>query len=142
MSEAFSRELVVDATDIDMLGHASNLSVARWIQDIALAHSSAVGLDLEAYRRLGVMFVVVRHEIDYLRPAFLGDVLTARTWVPVVQTAKCFRHTEFVRKGDQTLLARGITSWALVELATGRPRRFLPAVRAAFGWDDAVPTAP
>jgi acyl-CoA thioester hydrolase len=140
MSEAFSRDLVVDASDIDMLGHASNLSVVRWIQDTALAHSAAVGLDMEEYRRLGVIFVVVRHEIDYLRPAFAGDVLVARTWVPVVQTAKCFRHTTFARKSDDAVLAKAVTTWALIELDTGRPKRFTPEVRTAFGWDEAVAT--
>jgi acyl-CoA thioester hydrolase len=140
MSEAFSRDLVVDASDIDMLGHASNLSVVRWIQDTALAHSAAVGLDMEEYRRLGVIFVVVRHEIDYVRPAFAGDVLVARTWVPVVQTAKCFRHTTFARKSDDAVLAKAVTTWALIEFDTGRPKRFTPEVRAAFGWDEAVAT--
>jgi acyl-CoA thioester hydrolase len=140
MSEAFSRDLVVDASDIDMLGHASNLSVVRWIQDTALAHSAAVGLSMEEYRRLGVIFVVVRHEIDYVRPAFAGDVLVARTWVPVVQTAKCFRHTTFARKSDDAVLAKAVTTWALVEFDTGRPKRFTPEVRTAFGWDEAVAT--
>jgi acyl-CoA thioester hydrolase len=140
MSEAFSRDLVVDASDIDMLGHASNLSVVRWIQDTALAHSAAVGLDMEEYRRLGVIFVVVRHEIDYMRPAFAGDVLLARTWVPVVQVAKCFRHTTFARKSDDAVLAKAVTTWALVEFDTGRPKRFTPEVRTAFGWDEAVAT--
>ena len=140
MSEAFSRDLVVDASDIDMLGHASNLSVIRWIQDTALAHSAAVGLDMEEYRRLGVIFVVVRHEIDYVRPAFAGDVLVARTWVPIVQTAKCFRHTTFARKSDDAVLAKAVTTWALVEFDTGRPKRFTPEVRTAFGWDEAVAT--
>lgn len=140
MSEAFSRDLVVDASDIDMLGHASNLSVVRWIQDTALAHSAAVGLDMAEYRRLGVIFVVVRHEIDYLRPAFAGDVLVARTWVPVVQTAKCFRHTTFARKSDDAVLAKAVTTWALIEFDTGRPKRFTPEVRTAFGWDEAVAT--
>jgi acyl-CoA thioester hydrolase len=142
MSESFSHEFVVDASDIDVFGHASNISVVRWVQETALAHSNAVGLDLETYRSLGVMFVIVRHEIDYLRSAFAGDVLKARTWVPVVQTAKCFRHTEFVRQSDDTLLARGVTTWALVELASGRARRFIPAIRAAFGWDDAALAVP
>jgi acyl-CoA thioester hydrolase len=138
MSEVFRHEFAVVDGDVDMLGHASNVSVVRWIQDAALAHSTAVGLDVEAYQRLGAIFIVVRHEIDYVRPALGGDAIDVRTWVPNVMSAKCFRHTEFLRKTDGQMLAKGITTWAFIELATGRPRRISAEVRAAFGWQDAI----
>ena len=67
--DTFQLDLTVVDDDIDALGHASNIAFVRWIQDVAIAHSSAVGLGLEGYQRLGAVFVVVRHEIDYLRPA-------------------------------------------------------------------------
>jgi acyl-CoA thioester hydrolase len=140
MSEGFRHEFVVGDEDIDFIGHASNVSFVRWIQETALAHSASVGLDLDAYQRLGSIFIVVRHEVDYLRPAMRGDLIAARTWVPTVTTAKCFRHTEFVRKVDSQLLAKGVTTWALMEIATGRPKRITAEIRAAFGWDEAVPT--
>jgi acyl-CoA thioester hydrolase len=130
--ENFCIELIVDEGDIDALGHASNVAFVRWIQDVAIAHSVAVGLDLEAYQRMGAVFVVVRHEIDYVRPALRGDVIEARTWVSSVMAAKCLRSTELVRKSDGQLLARGLTAWGFVELATGRPKRLTDAVRTAF----------
>jgi acyl-CoA thioester hydrolase len=139
MSEVFRHEIAVGDGDIDFLGHASNLSFVRWIQDTAVAHSSAVGLDVAKYRQLGSVFIIIRHEIDYVRPAMGGDTIDARTWVPTVTTAKCFRHTEFLRKADGQMLAKGITTWAFMDIATGRPKRILPEVRAAFGWDPAAP---
>jgi signal transduction histidine kinase len=53
-------ELVMDVRedDIDELGHVSNIVYLRWIQDVALAHSTAVGLDVEAYRAMGGVFFV------------------------------------------------------------------------------------
>lgn len=131
--EPYCLELVVGEQDIDALGHASNISFVRWIQDAALAHSVAVGLDIEAYRRHGAIFVVVRHEIDYLRPAMLGDALEARTWITSVMAAKCLRATELVRPADGQALARSVTTWGFVEMATGRPRRITDHVREAFG---------
>ena len=118
--------------DIDLLGHASNVAFVRWIQDVALAHSTSVGLGLEAYRRLGAVFLVVRHEIDYLRPALRGDAIEARTWISSLMAAKCHRSTELVRKHDAQVLARGLTTWGFVETATGRPRRIPTEVLAAF----------
>jgi len=131
--DRYAVELVVHDDDIDALGHASNIVFVRWIQEVALAHSSAVGLDLEAYQRLGAVFVVVRHEIDYLRPALRGDVLEARTWITDVMAAKCLRRTELVRKADGMRLARGVTTWGFVAFDNGRPKRIPPGVRDAFG---------
>jgi acyl-CoA thioester hydrolase len=128
----FQLDLVVSENDIDALGHAGNVAFVRWIQDVAIAHSESVGLGLEFYMRLGSVFVVVRHEIDYLRPALRGDGVEARTWISSVMAAKCQRATELVRAADGRPLARGLTTWAFIELATGRPRRIPAEVRAAF----------
>ncbi|MDP9000983.1 MAG: acyl-CoA thioesterase [Myxococcota bacterium] len=131
-TETFRHELVVGADDIDMLGHASNIAFVRWIQDVALAHSAAVGFDFDAYQRLGAVFVVVRHEVDYMRPALRDDRLEARTWISNVMAAKCHRATEIARASNGQLLAKGVTTWGFIELATGRPRRIDPVVRVAF----------
>jgi acyl-CoA thioester hydrolase len=128
----FHLDLVVSEADIDMLGHASNIAFVRWIQDVALAHSAAVGLGFEAYQRIGAVFMVVRHEIDYMRPALRGDVLQARTWISSVRAASCVRTTQLVRASDGELLAKGLTTWGFIEMATGRPRRIPDDVRVAF----------
>jgi acyl-CoA thioester hydrolase len=129
---SFCLDLVVDETDIDALGHASNIAFVRWIQDVAVAHSAAIGLGLEAYRAMGACFVIARHEIDYLRPALRGDMLEARTWISSVMAAKCMRATELTRKSDGQLLAKGLTTWGFIDLATGRPKRITGEVLGAF----------
>jgi acyl-CoA thioester hydrolase len=128
----FELDLVVAEGDIDMLGHASNIAFVRWIQDVALAHSAAVGLTFEAYQRIGAVFMVVRHAIDYLRPALRGDGLAARTWISSVRAASCERSTHLVRASDGQLLCRAVTTWGFIEMATGRPRRIPQEVRVAF----------
>jgi acyl-CoA thioester hydrolase len=128
----FQHDLTVTDDDIDVLGHASNIAFVRWIQDAAMAHSMSVGLGLDAYQRMGAVFMVVRHEIDYVRPALRGDHLEARTWISSVMAAKCLRATQLVRKADGQMMAKGVTTWAFIELATGRPRRIPGDVRVAF----------
>lgn len=141
----FSLSLDVTETDIDELGHASNIAYVRWIQDVALAHSVAVGLDVEAYRNIGAVFFVRRHEIDYLRPALRGDRLQLRTWIDSVFAAKCQRATEIVKiSGDseEKILARAMTTWGCVEIATGRPTRIPQTIRTAFGYGPRRSTPP
>jgi hypothetical protein len=69
----FELELVAGPGDIDELGHVSNITYVSWLQLAATEHSSAVGWDHAAYRALGSVFVVKRHEIDYRVPAYDGQ---------------------------------------------------------------------
>ena len=132
-SDPFILPVVVAASDIDDLGHASNIAYVRWIQDVALAHSVAVGLGLDAYRKLGGVFFVRRHEIDYLRPVLRGDSLQLRTWIDSVAAAKCVRSTE-IASLDGTIVCEARTTWGFVDLGSGRPIRIPEAVRNAFGF--------
>ena len=132
--------IVVADSDIDELGHASNIAYVRWIQDVAVAHSAAVGLDFEAYRRLGAVFFVRRHEVDYLRPVLRGERLEVRTWIDSAMAAKCKRATEIINEAG-TVVARAMTTWGYVEMATGRPTRIPDVVRSAFGLKPPTPAA-
>lgn len=132
----FMLRMLVDDRDIDQLDHVNNLAYLRWVLDVALTHSTAVGLDVETYQRLGGVFVVRRHEIDYLRPVLRGESLELRTWIDSVFAAKCRRATEIVRIGageQETVVARAMTTWGFIEIATGRPTRIPNDIRLAFG---------
>ncbi|HVH47280.1 MAG TPA: thioesterase family protein [Labilithrix sp.] len=131
-SAVHSLAFVVPDSDIDELGHASNIAYVRWIQDVAVSHSAAKGFDFGAYQKLGGIFVVRRHEIDYMRPVLRGDRLELRTWVDTAMAAKCLRATQILTE-DGTVAARAITTWGYVEMATGRPARIPQVVRDAFG---------
>jgi acyl-CoA thioester hydrolase len=110
------------------MDHVNNIVYVRWVQEVALAHWFAVA---PAEAQSSMTWVVLRHEIDYLRPARPGDTIRARTWIGEAQAIRYLRHTTIVRD-DGTLLARARTLWCPVDLATGRPRRVPPEVRAAF----------
>jgi acyl-CoA thioester hydrolase len=118
---------------IDNLGHVSNIHYLQWVLAAAEAHSDAVGFDFAAYQRLGWVFVVRRHEIDYLRPAFAGNRISVSTWVMEFRAASSTRGTE-IRRGGRSgeLLARAATTWAFVSLENGRPGRIPAEIAALF----------
>lgn len=128
---AFALRLVVTPDDVDAQGHASNVRVVDWMNRAAIAHSEAVGMDLTRYRALGGTFVVRRHEIDYMAPAFEGEEVVAFTWAISCRRASAERRHEVRRVGDGRVLARGFNLWAWVDL-TGRPARMPREVEAAF----------
>ena len=136
LSPEFRLRVMARAEDIDELKHVSNLVYVRWILDAAMSHSRAAGWDFEHYRALGAVFVVRRHEVDYIAQVTAGQTLVATTWVDSWRPASCIRHTELVRDGK--IVARGATTWALMSLASGRPVRIPDHLVTAF---TAAPTA-
>lgn len=133
MTTPFSHIRTVEDADIDELGHASNVAVVRWVQDVAVAHSAAVGYGFDEYRRVGGVFVIRRTEIDYLRPVLRGDALELRTWLSSWTAAKYVRETEIARVADGVHVARARVVWGYLDVATGRPARVPDEIRAAFG---------
>jgi len=132
ISPIFTQRLIAQTDEIDELGHVSNVVFVRWIQQIAVAHSSAVGWDYEAYRRHGAVFVVRRHEVDYLRPVMAGDEVVLETWIESWHAASSVRCTRIARAADGAALANARTQWVLVSTDGGRPRRIPPTIAAAF----------
>ena len=119
------------AADIDELGHVSNLVYLRWVLDVATAHSAARGWGHPEYRALGAVFVVRRHELDYLAPVTLGQEVSRRPGSTSWKLASCVRATELVRAANR-IVARAATTWAFMSLASGRPLRIPDDLRATF----------
>lgn len=134
-------ELTPAPDDIDDLEHVSNLVYVRWILEVALAHSDAVGWDNAAYRRIGAIWVVRRHEVDYLQSVVMGDRVAVTTWVDTVKGVSSIRKTSMRRMRDGVEVCRASSTWAFIDLATGRPRKIPDDVRRAFPVLTAAPAA-
>lgn len=124
-------EMVFEATqaEIDELGHVNNAAWVRWIQDVATAHwySAATPEQVAAY-----IWVVVRHEIDYLRALGPGGKVTARTWVGDAPSGARFdRFIEFIGEGSKPHV-RSRTTWAMIDATSGRPARIPQAITTRF----------
>lgn len=124
-------ELTITPTpaDIDELGHVNNAVWVRWLQDIATAHWNALAAPehVAAY-----IWVVVRHEIDYLGNVGPGEAVTARTWIEEPPRGARFdRHVAF-SGADGKVRVRAKTTWAIVDRATGRILRVPKDVAAPF----------
>lgn len=125
---SFTRIFTAVPEDIDELGHVNNAVWVRWIQDMATAHWAAQASPehIEKY-----VWVVVRHEIDFLGNIAAGESVESRTWVgEAPRGARFDRHVEFVRGGK--VIVRAKTTWAILDKATGRILRVPKDVAARF----------
>lgn len=111
-------QVTVQVDDIDFMGHANNAHYLRWVQDAVLAHWRAVAPPSAVAAHL---WVALKHEITYRKPAFLDDRLIATVIVERVQGARAFYET-LIRRGEE-VLAEVKSSWCCLDAETLRPAR-------------------
>ena len=125
----FEQTLRVGPADLDDQAHVNNVVYVRWVMDAATAHWHALA---PPESRTELAWVALRHEIDYLRPALLGDEIVVRTRVGHAHGLTFERLTEVLRARDGRELARSRTLWCPVDPRTGRPRRVDAEIRNRF----------
>ena len=118
MDSVFSVKFIVNVSDIDDLNHVNNVSYVKWMDTVAFQHLAYLTKDnpLSEY-----VWVVMKHEIDYLKQAVLGDEVIGKTWVGETRGFTSERFIEFYI-GD-VLIAKAKTIWAMLNAKTYKPAR-------------------
>jgi acyl-CoA thioester hydrolase len=114
----FKLRIKVKPEDIDELGHVNNVVYLGWVQLVAATHWNTLSTDEIRSQNL---WVALRHEIDYVSPAFLGDEIFGYTWVSSLEGAKSIRHVEFYK--EEKCLAKAKTNWCMLDATTLKPKR-------------------
>lgn len=112
--------------DTDCGGVVHNLAYLRMIEECRTKLGALLGMD---YRDMGeerIFAVVVRHEIDYVRPGVMGDTIATKGWVSSMEKACFWCDFEMLRESDGVLLVKAHQKLALVRMPSGRPTR-IPA---------------
>ena len=120
------------AGDIDQLGHVNNAVYVSWVQDAGTENwfANATETMIATYH-----WVCLRHEIDYRDPVLEGETVEVRTWLGTVRGPRFDRHVDIRHPGASKFSCQAVTTWLMLETATGRPRRVGDDVLAAFGLD-------
>jgi len=128
---AYRREFPVTEAMIDGNRHVNNVVYVQWMQDVAIAHSEACG-GHAAMEAAGGTWVARSHHIEYLKAAYLGDVIVACTWIAETTKVRSMRRYEFRRAADDVLLARGETEWVFLDAESGRAILIPESVRKCY----------
>jgi acyl-CoA thioester hydrolase len=115
---------------IDVLGHVNNVVYLSWVQDVAIAHWNSL---TTSELRARLIWVALRHEIDYKAEAVLGERIIARTWTGMGRGVRYARHTRIVRGCDDALLAEAVTQWCPMDALSRKPTRLPAEIAAYFG---------
>lgn len=117
----------IDPADIDFMGHVDNASYLKWVQAAVLSHWERLAPAEAVAEHL---WVALKHEITYRKPAFLDDEVIATVLLERVQGARAFYET-IIKRGEE-VLAEVKSSWCCVDAETLRPARLAASVVAHF----------
>jgi acyl-CoA thioester hydrolase len=120
----FTQPLRPQAAHIDGLNHTNNAVYVQWCEQVAWAHSEALGLSLDDYRRLDRAMAIRHGSYDYLLPTLEGEDLTLATWLSASDGKLTMeRRFQLRRDRDGVTVLRGRWELVCIELSSGRARR-------------------
>jgi acyl-CoA thioester hydrolase len=98
--------------------YANDASYLNWVQAATLDHwqTFAPPTAVDAY-----LWVAVRHEITYWRPAFIADRLAANVKLSRVQRESAF-YDILIKRGEE-VLAEISSRWCAIDAVTRLPVR-------------------
>ena len=123
----FSYAIGIDPADIDHMGHVNNSVYLRWVQEAVTRYWEKVA---PAEAVAAHLWVALKHEITYRKPAFLDDEVIAAVVLEKVQGARAFYDT-VIKRGEE-VLAEVKSSWCCLDARTLRPARIAQDIAAHF----------
>ena len=116
-----STDVQVMFFDTDCAGVVHNIAYLRFIEVARTLLAEQLGLGLVGMAERGSYPVVVRTEIDYKRPAKLGDRLVVEGRLESVDRLRFWVVFEVKRPADDALIAHSRQMLCVIEMPRGRP---------------------
>ena len=123
----FRHPVAIDPSDIDHMGHVNNAVYLKWVQEAVIDYWRSVAPPSAVAQHL---WVALKHEITYRRPAFLQDKVVAEVIAEKVEGARAFFRT--VLKRGEEVLSEIESCWCCLDAATKRPARLARDVIGRF----------
>ena len=119
--------------DTDAGGVVHNISYLRMVEIARSQLATALGWSLGEMGRTGLVPVVARTEIDYLKPARLGDHLNVSAELVRMEKVRFFIRFEIASAAQTDLVfVRCVQTMVTVQLPGGRPQRVPQSWRDAY----------
>jgi acyl-CoA thioester hydrolase len=124
----FIKNITVEPTDMDGLGHANNSAYIQWAELAAWGHGHQLGLSLEHWQSCDRAMAISKASYDYLLPCFSDERLKMATWLTACD-GKLQLERRFQLKRDNLTIFRGHWITICVRLSSGKvvrmPKQFL-----------------
>ena len=118
-----STEIRVMYFDTDASGAVHNIAYLRFIETARTLLALRMGMSFQEIAQTKIHPIVVRTEIDYRKPALLGDIITVNGRITESSGVRFWVGFEVVRPSDNCLLVTCRQALALIRMPGGRPVR-------------------
>lgn len=118
--EIYEKVIMVSSGDLDSRQHVNNVQYVQWIQDIAEEHWEKRAPE---ETKNAFYWVVVRHEVDYKKQAFLDEELILQTFVGDQTHVTSVRIVNIIKKETGDILCSAKTTWVLLDMKTKKPAK-------------------
>jgi tol-pal system-associated acyl-CoA thioesterase len=116
--------------ECDLYGHVNHAVYLQYLETARVQMLRDNALSLQELQRRGINLVVRRLTIEYLRPAFLDDILEIATETARMRASSgAFR--QFVTRGGERI-AEATVEWACLG-SDGRPTRLPQELQSLHG---------
>ncbi|WP_265530136.1 acyl-CoA thioesterase [Sphingomicrobium marinum] len=126
-NEAFHHQIGIRPDDIDFMGHVNNSVYLKWVQDAVVDYWTKIAPPDAVAKHL---WVALKHEISYRRPAFLDDKMVADVIAERVQGARAM-FTTVIKRGED-VIAEVKSTWCCLDSVTQRPVRLATDIVKRF----------
>lgn len=123
----FRHPIGIVPADIDHMGHVNNSVYLKWVQEAVVDYWQKVA---PAEAVAAHLWVALKHEISYRRPAFLDDIVVADVIADRVRGARAF-FTTVIKRGED-VVAEVRSTWCCLDSTTNRPARLARDVVSRF----------
>ena len=117
--------------EIDSGQHVSNIAYVQWMEVGRLKLLEEVGLPVHEIKSKGFVPALIRTEIRYKKPLFLGDEVRVVLWVSELKNASATMRFEFYNQLND-IVAEGEQVGLFIKVDSQRPHKLSALDRARF----------
>ena len=119
--------------EADGYGHINNSVYLAWLDKCIWDHCNVVDMPPEKCREMNRGFAAVRHEIDYIAPAYPDQKVAIANWVSLNDgRLRAERRFQVIRLDDNKTLLRARSYYICTNLENGKPVRMPDVFKDCF----------
>ncbi len=116
---------------IDFNQHVSNIVYIEWMEIGRLKLLESICMPIHTLMESKIAPVLIKTEITYKKPLYLGDKLTIELWLATLNKTSAEMVFSF-HKNDDTIMAQGRQTGLFINLETYKPYKLTESERALF----------
>jgi len=109
--------------DTDVGGGVHNIAYLRFVETTRTLLAVQLGLDWKWMQEKSIFPVILKTEIDYHKPALVGDLLDVHVHLGEASGVRFWCHFKITRPSDGATIVSGKQALAFVKVPEGKPLR-------------------